>query len=1050
MKSNFVIYSASAGSGKTFQLAVKYISICLKGNENTFKEILAITFTNKAAGEMKSRILNNIYKLSIDDQSEKFRPFKQEIIYETQLKHEEVTEKSKKLLSAILHDFSAFQVLTIDKFFVKVFKSFAADLLISPARKPSIDEKYVKALAMDMVINKIGLDQDLTDFFNSYLNLYFNEMNNGSDTVNTDSDPTKYLNKIIDKISKDASDELLEHLKKVSYVEFRDKIAGLRELKERSIDELKSLNEHIKDIFNKYDITEKDTKRGTLYRLFFEKLSKDAIDIKDCLSKVQDINPDSIIDNFNKSALPRIQNDGSFQESLSNSIRKINSCLKQIAFLEDIVNSSSLLIILRDAHEGIQQLSHEENIILLNEISRIIFEHIRNERGEFVFEKIGVRYKHIFIDEFQDTSTRQWENLKPLLSQILSVNGTVHIIGDPKQSIYGFRNANSGLMIDLMSEKYNTPGIPVKPSKVSLDRNYRSSKTIVDFNNKIFTGIRDEISGIQTSYSDIIQKENSQDEGYVEIKRLGRESYKENTLTYVADTIFQKIKNGYQMRDIAILLRSSSNAKYLANELINYPFEDNFSIKITSSDSFLLKENTYVKIVINTLRVIYDVNDDKSAFNLLYDLLKEDLLKCSESEHDFFKKYMVEKQNIFEYISSHQTNKTEDQREELNSFKKIYQLKSLAVDELVKHITKFYAFDQKSDVFLSSFIDFVYDYGETVQSRDIGRFLSHWDTVVSEDMTINTSANSDSIKIMTIHKAKGLQWPVVLLPFFDYQTFSPGEEIIALEEEEYGLKTAIVKLTKNRQWPDRYEPIRQNFVNNQLSEAINLMYVAMTRAEKEMHISYQLESSGAQISNTLDKVLGRTFSDNSNGDTFVIGKSSEVSNPDPTAEDGGFETKTETAEWRDLLTIAPVYSAFNQEKIAQGSRMHAMISACYTLEDFEKKLSVLKKEDALYKPFKNLVEGIRNSEELSDFFKSEKVMNERKIVADGKFYVPDAIALNGNKIQLLEYKTGRKREEHKDQLKHYIALIEKAGYSVSKAFLVYLGDEKAELVNVFH
>lgn len=1048
MNSNFVIYSASAGSGKTFQLAVKFISICLKGNENTFKEILAITFTNKAAGEMKSRILDNIYKLSVDDQSENFKPFRQEIIHETKLKHEEITEKSKKLLSAILHDFSAFQVLTIDKFFVKVFKSFAADLLISPTRKPSIDEKYVKDLALDMVINQIGQDQDLTDFFNSYLDLYFNEMNNGSDTDKIDSNPTKYLNKIIDKISKDASDELLEHLKEVSYTEFRDKITELRKRKARLVADLKSLNKHVKNEFNNNCITDKDTKHGTLYKLFFEKLSKDAINLKDCLSTLQNINPELINNYFNKSALLRIQNNVNFQEFLRDSIRLIKNCLIHIAFLEDIINSSSLLIILRDAHEGIQQLSQEENIISLNEISRIIFEHIREERGEFVFEKVGMRYKHIFIDEFQDTSTRQWENLKPLLSQILSVNGTVHIIGDPKQSIYGFRNANSGLMINLMSDNYNAPGIPVKPSKVSLDKNYRSSKTIVDFNNRIFSGIWKEISSIQTSYLDIIQKEYSQDEGYVEIKLLGRESYKENTLTYVADTICQKIKNGYQMRDIAILLRSSSNAKYLANELINYQFENNFSIRITSSDSFLLKENIYVKIIMNTLRVIYDVNDNESAFNLLYDLLKENLLKCGESEHEFFKKYMVGEQNIFEYISSHQTCKTEGQYIELKYFEKIYKLKSLAVDELVKRITKFYAFDKISDVFLSSFIDFVYDYGETVQSKDIGRFLSHWDTVVSEDLTINTSANSDSIQIMTIHKAKGLEWPVVLLPFFEYRTFNHEEEIIELEEQEYGLKTAIVKLTKNRHWPDRYEPIRVNFEINQLSEAINLMYVAMTRAKKEMHISYQQKPNIGQISHILDTVLGKTFSANSNGDTFVIGKSSKVSHSHPTASDGDSVKKTETAEWRDTLSIAPVYSAFNHEKIAQGSKMHALISACYTFEDFEKKLAMLKPEDVLYKPFSKLVERIKTSEELKDFFYSEKVMNERKIIADGKFFVPDAMALNGNNIQLLEYKTGRKREEHQDQLKHYMALTERAGYKVSRAFLVYIGEEDAEIVDV--
>lgn len=1047
MNSNFVIYSSSAGSGKTFQLAVKFISICLKGNENTFKEILAITFTNKAAGEMKSRILTNLYKLSIDDQSEYFRPFKEEIIKETKLNSEEITEKSKKTLSALLHDFSAFQVLTIDKFFIKVFKSFAADLLISPTRKPSIDEKYLKGLAFDLIINRIGTDSDFNEFFNTYLDNYFNETNQKNQK---DIDPSKNLINIIDKISKDSSDELLFNLKDISYSDFENIINHLKEKRNVLEFKVKFLNDQIKQLFINNNITKESTSRGTLYNLFFETLSKSNLDTKLCLEKVDKVRSNSINNYFIKKEINRIINFESIKEFINIRLDEIKIGLVHINFLENIIKSSSLLIILRDVHREIQSLSEEENIVLLNDISRIIHENIKQERGDFIFEKVGMRYKHIFIDEFQDTSTRQWENLKPLIKEILSTNGTVQIIGDPKQSIYGFRNANSSQMVDLIKERFNSALMPARPSKISLSKNYRSAKTIVEFNNEIFIQIRERLKPLLDDiYFDIYQEAIIDKGGYVEIRRFDKDLYNENTLKYIAEIIRNKIENGFQMKDIAILTRSSENAKFLANGLINYQFDDSFYIQVTSSDSFLLKDNILVKIIINSIRVIHNEKDHKSAVNLLYDLLLENLIECNDSEHLIFKNYMAGNQNIFEYIGSHLTNKKEYDKNESKYFEKIRYLKSLTIDELVKHISKFYSIDLRSDVFLSSFIDLVYEFSNTFKSRDLGSFLNYWDHILSDELTINTSSKSDAVQVMTIHKAKGLEWPVVILPFCEFKTFSYVEEIIETDAIDYGLKTALVHITKNDEWPENYEPIRTKVIDNQLSEMINLLYVAMTRGKDEIYISYQKNPKEDQISHLLDSVLSEIFAENGNEDTISVGKATESKSSNQIDSEENTVIKTATTEWRSMLTIAPVYSALNHEKIAQGSKMHSLISTCYSIQDFEKKLSTLKPDNELYKLFKNLVECIRNSETLRDFFNSEKVMNERPITELGHFLVPDAIALNGNTIHILEYKTGRKRSEQQEQLRSYLNLVKDAGYTAGRSFLVYIGDEDVELVEVF-
>lgn len=1047
MEPNYVIYSASAGSGKTFQLAIKFISICLKGSEHTFKEILAITFTNKAAGEMKSRILNNLYKLSIGDSSENFLLFRNAIRNETMLRDEEITEKSKKILFAILHDFSAFQVLTIDKFFVKVFKSFAADLLISPARKPSIDEKYVKDLAFAMTIDKIGIDREFTEFFKSYLRKFVDESQERSSNTLFDINPEKYLKKIIAKLSNDSSDKLLSHLDNTTYSDFRIKIDYLEEKSNLYIQKIKSLNENVKDLFRKYYIQKSDTSRGTFYNMFFESLSNNPLDIHKCIEQIKNLlTKDDLKSHFNKGSKEKIERYPEFENAVYNHMVEIKNCLLKVSFLDNIKTLSSLLIVLRDAHRAIQILSEEEGIILLNEISRIIHQHIKDERGEFVFEKVGMKFKHIFIDEFQDTSTRQWENLKPLVIEILSVNGSVHIIGDPKQSIYGFRNANSSLMNELMKEGNASAQIPVKPLKKALNINYRSSQTIVEFNNKIFSHIRHRYKDILSdAYQDVVQTPSAEKKGYVEIKSFDSESYEEDTVHYIAHLIRQKVNNGYKMSDILILLRSTDKAKFISNKLINYQFDDDFTIQVTSSDSFLLKENTLINIFINSLRIVNDVRDKKAAVNLLYDLLRERIIECGDSEHAMFENFVSTQQNIFEYISNYLPDKPDGLSAELKYLYKIHQFKRFSVDEMIKIFSKFYSIDRRSDMFLTAFFDLVYEYCDTYKMKDTGSFLTYWDEIVSDTLTINTSATPNAVQVMTIHKAKGLEWPVVILPFFEFKVFNAEEEIIELDDREYGLKTAIMKLTKKNEWPDKYVHVQSKLINDKILESVNLMYVAMTRAKEEMYILFKQNPSSDSVSYYLLDAIKNTTGVR---DTITYGQPSELEQKDSDKSEDQVLEKSETGEWRSMLHIAPVYSALNFDKIALGTRMHSVISGCHSMEDFENKLKTLKPEDSLYQPFKNLVDFLKSSGELKKFFESKKVMNERKILVRGQYYVPDAMALDGRTIHILDYKTGSKRSEHEDQLRKYLSLVGEAGYEAGKGYLVYIGRESVEMVEV--
>ncbi|MFN4299349.1 MAG: UvrD-helicase domain-containing protein [Thermaurantimonas sp.] len=1040
MDSRFTIYSASAGSGKTFNLALEYIALCLQGHEYSFREILAITFTNKAAEEMKSRILYYLYQLSTNDPANSIEPFRKALIEKAQLSPELLSQKAKKILFAILHDFSAFHVITIDKFFVKVFRSFSADLLISSSRKPSIDQELLEELALDDVLSALGINTDFTNFFQDYLRNLLTAPNEN------DINPLISLKNLIEKISNDASYQLLLSLKDISYEDFKRKIEQLRAKKTEIQLYISKLNQQIKNIFQSHGIHQEHCSRGTLYKLYFEKLSSQPLDINKCIEDVEKALAKKWHEHFRKEAsitllsLDEIEND---VIKLSEYI--LNNLLK-IQFIENILSLSSLLIILRDAENSINKLSDEENLILLSDISRIINEQICLESGDFIYEKIGNRFKHIFIDEFQDTSKRQWQNMYPLIVNALSTDGFVKLIGDPKQSIYRFRNADSKQMLQLINNQYSEK-YPIDPQKISLNKNFRSAKNIVEFNNKIFTFIRDkycDYTTIHQTLSDVVQQICNQNEGYVEIKKFDRDQYDENTIEYVASIIQNKVQQGYELCDIAILVRNKQDGRLLANNLINYHLNSNQRIEVTSSESFLLKGNPKLNILINTLRVIDKMDNKTASFELLYDLMKLGILSSVDSEHSLLFDYANYNDHIFKFLRQ---KKLFPQISDLPEHDNIYYLKKFSINELINLLIKIYRFDQESDAFVAAFSELVYDYSLNTNKVDITNFLLYWDSVLDEEFSINTTSALNAVQIMTIHKAKGLEWPVVILPFFDFKTFKSDEEIIELDEEEYSLKSALVKVRKNEKWPTPYEKIRKELVEHQLADNLNLMYVAMTRAREEMFISTLSAPSSDEISTLLHMAVSQTYGHPETEEYLAIGSTEKIDTRSEVQEK--IEPKyIETSDWRKVLGIAPVYSSAMNQKIAVGSKMHKLISTCYSIKDFEERLETLDKNESLFPAFKKLTEAIKNSVELREFYSADRVLNERKILVKGQYFVPDTMAIHNNKISILEYKTGTKKPEHISQIKQYMHLAADAGYSIHKAFLVYLNEERVELEKV--
>ncbi|KFD39560.1 hypothetical protein AT05_04080 [Schleiferia thermophila str. Yellowstone] len=1047
MDSPFVIYSASAGSGKTFTLASDYISICLTGPSNVHRQILAITFTNKAAEEMKERILKNLQKLAAGDSSENFQAFKAEIEKKTNLSDNILKKKAERVLFEILHDMSGFHVITIDKFFLKLYKAFTAELLTSWNKAPGVDETYIQTLAIDSLISELGTNSELTKFFEDYLNITFND----SEYIR---DPTFILQEITKKISDEKAELFLNNFQNIDYKDFNDTITKLREHKKLLLNEVNQINECTKKIFSKHNLKREDCSRGTLYKLFFEELSSEEINLNDTINKLQIISNKIKNNEFQSyllnSSLKNIENINSLAKCFESSASKLLARLIKVRLIENILKLSSLLILLRDIEKKIKEVSEEENQVLLSEISATIHAFIRNEAADFIFEKLGNRYHYIFIDEFQDTSSRQWENIKPLAHEILAKNGTLKLIGDPKQSIYRFRNANSQLMIELLNHK-KTP-FNISPEKKVLDKNFRSAQEIVNFNNDFFSKIKKSIWNFEKdSYHDVVQNASSKEKGYVEIQALNSstaDEYEEATLNHVKEIIRDCIQRNYRYGNIAILVRSKAQGKKLADyfQQLNSNEQTFEKIPVSSQDSFAIKSNPKVKVLDNSLRLIKNPQEQLLKFKIAYDLIKLKIIDLNgQSEHQLYKEILNDNQCFFTYLLS--TCKIQKNHSLLERIRYTSELRRIPVHELATQLVQFYFPNERQDPFIVAYLELVYDYVEKYRSSDIVGFLDYYTHQIDEDRSINASTTPDAVSIMTIHKAKGLEWPVVILPFFDYKTFQQEMHIIPLNPNRYFLGAALVHIYKNQNWPeeDDLEEMRKRYVQEQMEDAVNLMYVAFTRPKSELYISIKNKPYQDEISHLIKCTVFDGNPIASESSVYVKGvKATQKSKQQTEISPQPLQTETTTTHWRDKLKIARHYSLPQAQKISTGSKMHQILSQCNHLNDLKERIHSNALTSYERNILQKLVEFIDGNDELKAIYTAPKVVTERAILSNGQFVIPDAMALIGDVIKVVEYKTGHPSDAHLDQLRHYVHLLSQGGQK-AEGYLLYLKEDGIEM-----
>ncbi len=1029
------IYKASAGSGKTFTIVKEYLKIVLK-NPFDYKSILAITFTNKATQEMKERILSALEELSIGNSE-----MLESIINETGLEKEKIVKNAQKTLELILHDYSRFEVSTIDSFFAKVIRAFSKELQLPMRYEMEMNKEFAVEEAIKFMFSNLGENPQLLRWL---LFFAYTKMDNDSGW-NLDN-ALQELGKTI--FEEDVFDWLNNF--EFDYIELEKSINQAKKGIKQFEQELLDYSKQFEQLLKQTSLVAKDLVSGSttwiltnVRKRYFDKTTKAFLDIlngdKNWYAKTS--KKKEIIQSIETKLTLIAQNAYNFY---TENLHNLNT---QKAFLKHIHAYG----VLGNIDAGVKAYRNDKNLLLISDVGAIITSAISDGDAPFIYEKIGNYYKHIFIDEFQDTSNFQWNNLKPLVYNSLSEEENVFIVGDVKQSIYRFRGGNLNLLLKEVEQEFVRLFGKTEVSNEILEDNWRSYKQIVTFNNLFFSrlcnivceNLSNNFSSkiISNAYHKNKQNVKKDQNGYVEFTFLNnpgsRNKYKEEAKTLLIHNIKEVVNDGFQLKDIMILVFKNREAEEVAELLLEH------NIKFVSAGSLLLSSALSVKFIIQLFKLLHTPNDPiaYSASLYLYFKLRN---KKIHIEHAIFTDFNREKPIL----------KNEFPNE---FFDRIHELQRLSVFELVEELCRIFNIDLIKDAYLQFFANICLKQASK-GIVTIFDFLEFWNEN-KEKLFINTPENLDAINIITVHKAKGLEKPIVFLPFVsnsgNKSLFFWTNDLPA-EFQKFG----FLPIPKNSSLENSgfssayFKEMLLTYLDD-----INKLYVAFTRPKCRLYAyvaaSKDINEFKQAIPNWIihvlkaDSKLSKYF--NTDNNTFILGTKS----PNIIKTNKGIEGNVFNSNSRSYSNFINIRSEAKEKfalldtsietSIAEGIKAHSVLEKLYKKNDLDKVLSMLLSEGVLTPndiPYlRKSINKLFENELFASWFADNdyKVLAERELFEGNKrIHKPDRVLIKGKKAIVIDYKKLVEDEKYIFQIKRYAKILLKMGFQNVDKYLVYV------------
>ncbi len=1024
----FQIYNASAGSGKTHSLTKAYLRIVLSSH-GSFKRILAITFTNKAVAEMKQRILTSLFRFAQVDDKNDAPPLFRDLMAELQIDAPILRERSKATLKEILHNYAFFDISTIDRFTHRLIRTFAKDLQLPQNFEVVLDTDLLLEEAVARLLQKAGADTKLTKTLLDFA-----------------------LEKIDDDKSWDISFDLF-HIGKLLFNETH--APHLENLRDKDIDDFWGLKKILRQ--GSVALEEKLTKiasraldlidlnglepsnfTGSYFPKFMIKIADGDLNMDFNAGWKQNFGTATL---YNKSAPENVK---ATLDRLHPEFLLLFDQLKtdyyQRAFFKNAYNNIVPLTVLNAIQQEVKTLQEENEQLLISEFNTLISKEIKDQPAPFIYERLGEKYRHYFIDEFQDTSTLQWHNLIPLIGNALESEdmqggkGSLFLVGDAKQAIYRWRGGRAEQFLNLVNTVTNPFVTP--PTTANLPVNYRSHEEIIRFNNDFFTSsspfLNNELyrkmfaEGNRQGY-------NAKKGGMVQLTFIEKDDNNEKNDLYceeVLKTIRSVTEKNYGYGSICILVRSNKDGVLLADFLTRQ------EIPTISSESLLLNSSEKVRFLMHLMTYADNPKNRETAYGILTFLSPE-----KKDRHAFVLRHLKSLPQLLR--SEYGFDITDLQR--------------MSVYDGMEQAIKSFDLAPGSDAYLTYFMDVVLQV-EQKEGTGLQAFLTHWEKK-KDRLSISAPSIIDAVRIMTIHKAKGLEFPLVIFPFADENIYKRTDKKLWLPVDAAAFNGFEEVLVNEKKEVENYGPTAAGLFYEEEHkmelDAFNVLYVALTRAEKGLYVITEKNLtangehktdrySGLFIEYLKNKGLWEDHESN-----YSFGFLEEYTGRPLNTPNEAIAyryTNKNRPEFRILTRSGMLWDTEREEALSKGNLIHYILGLVETEKDiaaaFENVASKGDISEDEVSDLKNTIRQVIEHPVLTMYYKEgNTVKNEKDIITgSGDILRPDRVVIQGNRATLIDYKTGRPHPEYKTQLYSYSDALEDMGYEVHERIIVYIND----------
>ena len=924
------IFKASAGSGKTHTLSKTYLDLLLKADSKTaYRNILAVTFTNKATEEMKERILRDLAEEG------------------------KTNPRAREILINLLHDYGSFSVSTIDKFFQQALRAFSRELGSSGNYQIELDKASLTKEAMDRVLDDLTeKDKDLLGWFTKQLET---ALDNGESF----------------------------HLESSLY-EMAEEFGDVNEkftYDKKKLTELKARCKEIVDTFHK-DVYENalcidTTTWGKTAAKGLAQYAGAQTKYKDSVKAANATTLAKLAETAGCEAMYALMNPQGRRWKEYRTARMVEKVIFTLGLAEEFYSKLAII-------------EEEKGVISLDESTSLLRDIIDGSDAPFIYEKLGVRFNHFLLDEFQDTSVVQWENFKPLLANSVSEGYSNIIVGDVKQSIYRWRNSDWNLLDKEIEENFKG-----KVEVITLKENWRSTQSIVDFNNEFFTFAADNL-GLSKIYADVKQEVKVEDsqEGCVTV------DFCEDELEMIDGYIEQAVAAGAKMSDMAILLRTNGEGKKVAEYLLSKGYS------VISDDSLDLKSSLIIRKIVSYLHSLCNNSDSLNTY------LSESL--------------------------------------EIDSEREYHSLLDL-VDGVIKDLSETHPDEIKGQtLFIQSFMDDILEW-TSIHGNDLRQYLKHWE---ESKIAISSPNDPNAIRITTVHKSKGLAFPIVIFPFAEKVGLFKEDTLwchLDSDAEMGESFNSIFPVVLGKSSGDSFfSESLKNEMEMQRIDNLNIFYVCLTRARKEMHIIAKNPPKslidGKSSPNDLSQLLylyceqnGYTF-----GSPYRWNEASKKEDSEIEEFDAEYETYGMNPEAcsRRFVASSDAWDYFSEEGIGQSKRLrgieqHALLSRIRTSDDAPEVLRSIEPQTR-----ELLLERISAH---SEWFSPElKTLNEVAIIDSfGNTNRPDRVLVDEEgRVTVIDFKFGEEDEKYSGQVRRYMRLFREMGYGEVSGYIWYVPIDK--------